>query len=325
MNLMGSPETPIQMKEARIEYVPRMAHQEEDYPVYLREVIPYLVTRYLQTHNDSGRITDNSLPRLCGYTQDGEGLNDERGNITLRFDQTTYHQFLATNRSLDHAAIPSSLGSNRTIREAYVSFPYILEQSVLANPLSANVVVISRNLNQEPHDQVIIRFRSEKVALYRSCFQVSAAGYVNLEAHKDTEGLPNPFVTAVVEARQEIADNLILSPSDFKMLGIAVRWDDLDLNLYGHVETGLAISELRGSTRRDDFEGAIDAIPFTPRDVLRHIGQNNWEPVSVLNMCNTLLAYFDRAEVEAEARRIPARGWRSFLETPVGSKDGIRH
>jgi hypothetical protein len=173
--------------------------------------------------------------------------------------------------------------------------------------------VISSNLNQQPNDQVLIRLRSKKVALYRNCYQAAASGFVSL-AHKDELYQPNPFVTAVEEAREEVADRLELSPSEFKMIGLAVNWEDLDLNIYGYIKTGLAVAELVGEFRRDAYEGWIEGVPFNPKAVLSHLTQNRWEPVSTLAMCAALLANFNRSEVEAEAQRVPAKTWRTFLE-----------
>jgi hypothetical protein len=99
-----------------------------------------------------------------------------------------------------------------------------------------------------------------------------------------------------------------------KMVGLAVNWEDLDLNAYGYSETGLSIAGLMGDFQRDAYEGWIEGVPFTARAVLSHIARNRWEPVSTLAMCAALLSKFGRDEVEAEARRIPAKSWRAFLE-----------
>jgi hypothetical protein len=230
----------------------------------------------------------------------------------LHVSQTTFGVFTATNRSLDYAVIPA-VGPYKTIREKYVSFPYVLERSVLGNPFSANLVVVSRNPRQNPNDQVLIRLRSEKVALYRNCYQLAASGYVSL-GHIDASGKPNPFVAAVDEAKQEIADSLIIPPSDVRMIGLALNWEDLDLNFFGFAETELPIAQLLGDTRRDDYEGYLEATPFTPSNVMEHIARNRWEPVSVMGMCSALISHFGRPAVEDAARRVPETNWRAFAE-----------
>jgi hypothetical protein len=201
----------------------------------------------------------------------------------------------------------------RRAREKYVSFPYILEQSKLGNPFSANVVVISRNPKQEPAAQILIRMRSDKVALYKNCYQLSAAGYVSI-AHRDSSGNPNPFVTAVDEAKQECADRLVLLPSDVRMIGLALNWSDLDLNFFGFVETNLTVASLLSDTRRDDYEGYMEAIPFEPNTVLQHIESNRWEPISVVAVCCTLVASFGRQTIESIAYKNSAKTWRDFIE-----------
>ncbi len=135
-------------------------------------------------------------------------------------------------------------------------------------------------------------------------------------AHRDESGVPNPFVTAVAEANQEIADRLNVPPSDFRMIGIAVNWSELDINAYGFVETGLATAELLGDTRRDGYEGWIEAIPFTTHHVLAHIASNRWEAMGAMAVCQVLLAFYPQDEVEAEAKRAPAKPWRAFCDLP---------
>jgi hypothetical protein len=291
-----------------------------DYPAALTDAKSYLEQAYLKRYElESLPSTGwyNEKPRLYGYEQSPELPDDTRGKLTLYFNLTTFDTFITTNRSLDYAVIPKSgtlsrFTTNQTIREAYVSFPYDLETSVLANPLSATVVVISRNLNQTPRDQIIIRLRKQ-VVLYRDYYQVSAAGFMSL-AHRDESGMPNPFVTAVEEASQEIADRLQLTPSEFKLIGISLNWEDMNLNAYGFIETGLSARELLGDFRRDAFEGWLEAIPFEPKAVLNHIAQHKWEPMSVMAICATLLAHFPRKEVEAVARTVPAKVARAFFE-----------
>lgn len=133
-------------------------------------------------------------------------------------------------------------------------------------------------------------------------------------AHVDGQHQPSPFVTAVEEAKEEIGNSLNLLPSEFKMIGIALNWQDLDINLYGYAETGIPVVDLLGDFRRDHYEGETTAIPFNPRDVLRHIASQKWEPTSAMVMCSTLFAHFEQSEVEAAARHVPAKGWQKFLE-----------
>lgn len=315
MNLLGSPKTPFNLSEVIIEHEDLIHYQQPDYPAPLADAKDYLVGTYIKRFKGNWR--NNPLPRFSGYRQSAETSENRRGRLTLSFSRTDFFTFLATNRSLDNKIIPVeyALGTTdyQTIREAYVNFPYKLEESFLANTLGAIIVVISRNLYQRPKDQVIIRFRGEKVALYQNCYQVSASGFMSL-AHRDSNDLPNPFVTAVVEANEEIADRLQLEPADYRLIGIAVNWKDMDLNAYGYAETGQSTRGLLGDFRRDAYEGTVEAIPFEPKSVLQHIAQNKWEPVSVLTMCATLLAHFPRREVEAIARTLPAKHARDFDE-----------
>ena len=283
MNLLGDPDTPFSCAEVRIETDPASsgAHRP-DYPIALKAAKASLEEMHRRRYSHT-EIADNPLPRLEELVQAGETEGNLRGGLTLRFGLTTFSTFMATNRSLDYSCIPSDgiLGRIRTIRDAYVRFPYRLHESVLANPLSANVFLISRTTAQTPTEQVIIRQRSSNVALYRGAFQASAAGFVSV-SHLDAQGRPNPFVTAVSEAREEISSLLPAEPAEYHLLGIAVNWEDLDINAYGFMVTDLAVADLLGGFRRDDYEGSMQSLPFEPECLLNHLVSNRWEPISVV-------------------------------------------
>lgn len=321
MNLFGSPETPFRMEEVRIEFEPILFHQKPDYPVALAAAKPFLERVYCERYNlkeqDISRMT---VPRLSGYKQAFETAEDARGGLTLSFNLSTFDTFLATNRSLDYAVIPQSgplsrLTRNQTIREAYVRFPYSLEESVLANNPGALAILISRNLDQNPKDQVIIQLRSKRVLLYRNCYQASAAGYMS-QAHMGPSKAPHPFVTAWEETYQEVSDalKLQLQPEDFHLIGLALSWQDMEPFFYGYFETGRPVQELLGDFRRDEYEGWLEAIPFDPKSVLSHLAHHKWTPEGAIAMCATLLAFFPRDEVETIASQIPAKAARDFYE-----------
>ncbi len=318
MNLVGSPETPFSMNEVDIEYVPKIQHQNPNYPVSLIAARSYLEKEYLKKY-DLDKLPQNILPRICGWDQSGETNDNRRGRLTLHFNLTTFDTYLVTNRSLDYEVIPQKghIGrfvENQTIRQAFVEPPYSLRSSVLANPLAVMVVVISRNNSQTPRNQIIIQKRSNKVASYRGCYQVSAAGYVSLGHLNDDTQAPNPFYTAIHEAREEISDALNLAPSDFNLIGIALSWVDMLPFAYGYIETGHSIDDLIRDFRRDSFEGQLSAIPFEPQEILSRITKEKWTPEGVLALCAVLLAHFPRSEVEAIARKLPSKEAREFFE-----------
>lgn len=315
--LFGTPQEPLSIENVVVDYEPLLSHDKEHFPKALKDAIPYLLDIYFAKY--PGGTSNNYLARLSDIDQAGETQHDGRGKVTLKFEQTNYNTFLATNRSLDHAVIPSGglvarFRTNETLRQAYVRFPYDLSKSILANPLGVNVLVISRNLNQTPQNQVLVKKRSKKVALYRGFYQGSAAGFVNSEAHCDEKGRPNVFATAVDEAKQEVADMLVLDPSAFKLIGIGINWEDLDLNAYGYVETGIPAAELVADHARDSYEGTKEALPFDPVAILEHVSKNRWEASGAMCILAALLAHFNREQVEAAAMKVPAKKWRKFTE-----------
>lgn len=319
MSLFGTPSEPLRIDELEIDFNPLSTPEVKDYPEALRDAIPALLAQYLGARPDK-TITDNSMPRYLGYTQGGEREDDTRGQLTIKLGLTSYYNYCATNCSLDVAAIPGrsrfwSWFTNQTLRQAYMPVPYSPEASPFANPLSSHCIVISRNNAQGPPNQVLVRRRSSKVAHYRGFCQSSAAGYVT-SAHRDKSNKPNLFVTAAHEANQELADRLQAKPEDYRLIGIAVNWGELDINAYGFIETGRSASELIGDTSRDSYEGTTEPIPFTPGAVFSHFAENQWEAMGAMALCQTLLAFYSDDEVDAAARRMPTRPWRTFCDLP---------
>ncbi|MGD0510584.1 MAG: hypothetical protein ABSA33_01970, partial [Candidatus Micrarchaeaceae archaeon] len=257
--------------------------------------------------------------RLDNIVQGHEQPGDKRGRLNIQLSLTTFGSLFTTNRSIDCKVIPArglvaQLFKSISIRDAYCQKSETdLSQSLLANPPGVDVSIISRNVNQDPQNQFIIRRRSNQVLLFKDYYQVAATGYLSL-AHCDSKGVPNPFVTAITEAKQEVADCLELTTADFKLIGIAVKWEDLHPGFYGYIETGKSVAELLGDFRRDSYEGTLSAIPFDPLHVVKHIAGEKWHPVSALSAISALLAFFPRAEVEAVAREVPAKSLRSYFE-----------
>ncbi|MGH2538407.1 MAG: hypothetical protein ACRDHL_13505 [Candidatus Promineifilaceae bacterium] len=316
--LVGTPTQPYRQSEVKTTDEPIPHFEAEDYPYAIIQAKPWLIEEQRRKYGRG--LEENDLPRLTHWRQGFEDSSGKPMNLYLDFTRTTFFQFLATNRSLDYAVVAPSLLTpwkrNRTIRTAFVEDPYDPngDSLLLANPFSVHAVVISRNLSQEPQDQVIITRRSEHVALYRGYYQSSASGWMVPKDIDDTGSL-SPFVTAAREARLEIADGLEVRASDFKLIGIAVNWRDLDLNAFGYFETGQAVADLLGDFRQESYETTWKgSLRFEPKAVLSHIERNKWEPVSTVALCATLLSLFDRQEVERAARSVRAKGIPDFME-----------
>ena len=180
--------------------------------------------------------------------------------------------------------------------------------------LRANCATKSRQIEasmstfQQPNKQVLIRKRSEAVVGYRGRWQVSASGYMR-PCHTDDNNVPSPFVTAAREATQELSDRLADSMSEYKMIGIGMHWHGLYPSFYGYIETGLTAKEIMGDACRDNYEGSISAIEFSPNAVLSHLSENPWTPMSCVAMIAALNVHFGptgRAEIERIARSVRA-------------------
>lgn len=320
MMLVGSPETPFSIDEVVIGYEPIPRHAKPDYPEELLAARSYLLQECIRKYGLQRSAANNLLARLDAAYQEPETQEDRRGRLYVYFSLTDFFTYLATNRSLDYRVIPergliSRFTRNRTIREAFVHPPYeeYLPKSVLSNNIGVHIAVISRSLGQNPQQQMIIRRRSQEVAFYRGYYQVSATGFISA-AHLDSSNVPNPFYTAVAEAKQEIADSLAVKPKDFQLIGMSISWDELIPVFFGYIETGLSVHDLIGDFKRDAYEGSLLSIPFDPESVLSHIAREKWESPSAMAAIATLLAFYPRTEVEAVARKVPAKNARDFLK-----------
>lgn len=275
---------------------------QEDYPSELKEAKSALLSdAFKKGVLNEKTYKDNKLYRLDSISQEAEDEHDNRGKLILHFSLTRYSNIVAINSSLD---IPILKDNTKTIREEYSYTPYRdLSQSILANAPGVEVVVLSHNEKQEPKTQVIIRTRSNDTTFYHGHYQVSASGYMN-QSHIDEFGRPSLFVTAAREAGQELADDLILKPEDFKLLGIGLTWSGLCPNFIGYYETDMPADEIVGGHSRDGHEGDKEAIPFTVESVISHLAKNHWTAMSAFAMISTLLAKFPAKEVRTAAQNI---------------------
>lgn len=290
-----------------------------DYPSEILAARPHLESAYAARFEYFHRVVDNEMPRLLKVIlSPGAGI-DARSRLQLTFNRTSFVRYLVTNRSLDVPVVAMAGQSadhidKKTLRQVFVQPLYDdLESSVLANPLAVMICVISRNPHQNPPDQIIIRKRSDRVASYRGRYTLSAGGYMEL-SHQDEDGKANPFVTAITESREEIADDFQLAPEDYKLLGVALSWEDMLPCVYGYIYTDRLTKDLCRGKSQDAFEGQTLAIPFTPADVLGHLAHHPWTPESVLALFDVLRAHFPHDEVERAAAAIPARGVADFFE-----------
>ena len=320
--ILGTPMQPIAREDVTIRLRREVFEESQGYPPLMAQAHSELLETIIGKYRLTPQEANDLMPRLNNVVQGREKPGDQRGEIIIDLSLTTFGRWFTTNCSLDAKVIskgsPSS-GSRKTIRESYCLNPLDLSTSVLANPVGVDVCLISRNPNQIPHNQFILRKRSNQILLDEGCHQVADTGYMSL-AHTDSSDCPSPFVTAIVETQQEVGDALDLSIDDFKLLGIAIKWEDLHASFFGFIESSLPASEIVSGFRRDAYEGSLSAIPFTPTDVLTHICSQRWHAASALAAIGSLRAYFPLKEVRAVASTLHGKPLRSFYRCYEGQK-----
>jgi hypothetical protein len=304
----GVPTQPYRPEDVTIFDCEEVHEDRASYPAIIRENHATLLDQVARDYDlDLSKLRDNKLPRLDAWDQEPEGENDERGKLQLWFSRTSYFQIWATNVGID---IPISVGPDEqstTIRETFCVTPFTdLSESVLSNNPGVEVVVISEDPDQQPPRQLILRRRGHKAAGYRGWYQVSASGHVSL-GHRDENGAPSPFQTAIAETIQEVDHSLELKPEDFKLIGISLKAQDLHPSFYGYMMVNRPAEELVDAISRDKYEGPKLAIPFTPQAVFETISAHRWIPQSAMALIATLQAFFPRDEVMAAAKSIPVK------------------
>ncbi|TVV76953.1 toll/interleukin-1 receptor domain-containing protein [Sphingomonas solaris] len=310
--ILGIPKQPFAPRDVAITFDDVNHWDRETYPKILNKQFQHLFDTALSDHHlKAGGLTDNSLARLDSWDQAPEGQEDERGLVTFNFSKTSYFRIWATNSAID-VPFADENGRETTIRNSFCYQPYgDLSKSVLANNPGVEVVIISDTPQQTPQRQVLIRRRSEKAAGYKGWYQVSASGHLSL-AHGDEEGRPSPFVTAIHEAKQEVADSLELDPDDYKMVGLLLKAQDLHPSFHGYIVTDRAADELKVEFCRDDWEGLKSAIAFDPDTVFTHIAENKWYPLSAMAMIAALQAFYPPSEVREAALRVKVKRAQDF-------------
>ena len=310
---LGTPSEPINVED--VEIIDKFdILLEEDNPKF-KQRLKNLQKRLLEIQEERYKLKGLSQAkgikvRINSFSQAPEREGDKRGLITFEFSRVEYKTLYSTNLALD-IPIKYPDGQKKTIRELYCSHHFTdLSESILANPGNVDVAVIC---GDKDNRQLIIRQRKKGVSLYRDWYQVSATGYMDPD-HINDEGDVSPFVTAAREANQEIADSLDAKPSDFKLIGLAVRWIDLYPAFFGYIETNKSAKQLNSDFCRDGYEGNKSQIPFTPESVLEHIANNKWVAISALCAISTLLKFYPRKQVEEVANKVKQKNWRDYIE-----------
>lgn len=307
--IVTSIKKPFTYDEVNIIFKNEIFEEKEAYPKDIKQSKKYLLEKHRLKYN--AEYVDNKIIRLDSLKQGHEDENDERGKLFLNMSITRYSDMLITNGMLDE---PISIKSKIfTLREKYKYLPYSeLGKSVFSNPPGVEVIVLSKNVNQSPNWQVILRKRSNNVIGYKNHFQVSASGYISL-GHIDKNGKPNPFITACEETQQEIAEGLSFEPTDFKLLASALPWHGLCPNFIGYFESEKPVNQIIGDFRRDSYEGDIEAIPFNPNHVLKHIAENDWTPMSAYAMIAVLSSFYRKEEIDSIASSLKQKTCKDFL------------
>lgn len=312
--IFGDPEEPYSLEDFVVTMKDEIFHETEQFPSAIKAELPELEEIFYCSIPDRTVIKDNEMPRMDDFSQEGESQENERGRVILKLSKTRFVHYCATNRSLEKDMYQSD-DRKDTVREVLAPEPLELTNSLLGNPYSTHVSIISVNPKQKPREQVSVLRRKANSPIYPRFYQ-SVAGYGSL-AHVDTNGVPSPFATAVDESKEEFSKNLDIHIEGVKITGLCMSNEDLDLNFCSYFVTNQTAQSILNSTRRDAFEGQRSFIPWHPKSVIDHIVRNKWEPVGAYNMIMSLIAYFGDDAVNTAVASCKRKPWFDFLEHDV--------
>ncbi|MGV2975783.1 hypothetical protein AB1P65_10035 [Roseibium alexandrii] len=302
--LLGIPSETYASNEVSCHFKEEDHHLRSYYPQLLTRHYDDLLARAFAIHEvDPQKVRDNPLVRIDSFECLPEGPKDEKGPLVLNFSRTSYFQIWATNVAVDLPIQGAGDLHGNTARRLLCPDPTDLARSVLANNLSIETMVVSDKGKPTDQRSIIIRRRRISVAGYRGWYQSSASGHFAL-AHQKADGTPCPFVSAEREARQEIDYALDVTPDDFQLFGIVLKYQDLHPEFMGFFESHKSGQELVEAEARDLYEGKKYRINLDADEIVRHISANPWFPLSAVCVLYTGIHFLGRGPMERAARKI---------------------
>ena len=235
--------------------------------------------------------------------------------LYLQLKPTTYYDHISSNYTIDKKIIPTDEGQ-KTIRDYFKLRPKAFRSSPLANQFGMNIAVIT-----EKDSRLLFGYRSTRTYTYAEGYVTGInASMSRFDGFNSTTGslshIPDPFLTAVREAKEELG--LVIDKENIKFYALAQNLWHLQPILLGACYLRCSAAEVFETAElrtrdRFEYEGLL-SIPFDPDSVAQHITSHYryWIPQCALAVIYSLIAKFGYDDV---VTAFEGQGRARFLST----------
>jgi hypothetical protein len=196
----------------------------------------------------------------------------QANKLLLKFSKTRYFYFAALNKGLDLPLL--NMSGATTLRDYLSEDPYDLHSSKLPNPLG-----VVTSLILEPENKIVLTIHSNRNFEGSGKTAAPIAGSLSIkEGDISFAGLPDPFITIVREANEELG--IRIRTSDIKFFGFGRDLLTLKPELIGKIYLDLKEKEflqIQKDQAKDEWE--IERLFIADREeILRLLSMKNWSP-----------------------------------------------
>lgn len=296
--LIGDSQTTFGKDDIAVEYNPRW---DDNIPQEWRNIMPEVIRRYEADARKSGQVLfDGPGYFLRDYTFDVVDPYSEAFRLNLMMGPSSYYRYIGSNKAMHQQFLPSGDGLI-SLAERYPLSDMDLSDLPLSNYLAVNLNLITSDR------QFLVQRRSRRVSNFQGALASAinasmSRGTKNKTMDEDEAGRPDPFVTVLREAKEELGIHLFVE--DIKFFGLIIELEYYQTLLFGEVSTALSSTEILRKARlaaKDKFEYAkLEFYPFTlPSVATRLLDPSSlWVPVSALAVIFSAMHAFGEEGLE---------------------------
>jgi 8-oxo-dGTP pyrophosphatase MutT (NUDIX family) len=220
------------------------------------------------------------------------------------FDLTPgcFHDYIAVNLNLDKKVLVDKDGNPISIRDKYLGSVPILRQMPIVVPLCTSLNIITSD------DKAVFGHRLTQTIQDRNMYGGSASGFVEWPLEEKLDGFPayddwdpqckspNPFLTAVREAKEEAG--IRITKEQVTYLGVAIDLRYYFVDIFGEICVDEPVDSVERRIRRDSFEHTKEHCDFDPKTVADHMKNRPWQPTPAMALIFSLIKRYGWDEVD---------------------------
>lgn len=289
----------------------------------LPDVLSGLQEAVVRDLDRGGRMKffDGRIARLEGFAVSRAPGSGERPQWQLDLSPLRYYDFVVTNLIRTPTFHPSAV-TQKEVAAALERFQKQRSEqeadffAVLGNPGLGNGLTVHLNII-DAQGQLLVGRRPGNIPVYPDRLVSSASGAVNWEHRRSPDEAPNPFVTAVREAREETG--IRVDMNDVTFFAMVMQEDQKHPILLGEVILDHPLPREGSSLPPKDLYENRDFFIFDLDDVdevARWLRHEKWIPASAVAVCISLIKRHSLRKVEDALRRAARTRGRPALRRP---------